>query len=374
MKMISLVLNNFKNDNRVFRIATALKARGHEMRVVALKKGDVLEYENVDGLDVHRVALKTLRLPDNNKFYGALKYMEFFFRVIGKYRKMDVWHCNDFEAFGVGLLAKLTRPKLKLVYDAHEYEKERFALGRGLKWFIGTVERIGIPFAEAVIAVSPSIVEEYKRLYSPKSMYLLRNTPHFNSVNKHDVFREQLKIRKDQMIFLYQGGIVEGRGVEALLDAFLIRKSDKAVLVIMGEGNKANMVKEAAEKSSSIFYVRAVPYSQIMKYSSSADVGFNSTQSVCLNNYYCLPNKFFEYIQAGLPIVSNYLPDCKALIEKYNIGKVLPEYTPNAINAVVDEMVQTDLSIYESGLKQAGNDLNWEKEEKQLDAIYSFLS
>ena len=369
MKGISLVLNNFKNDNRVYRVAMALNERGHEVHVVALKKGDVLEHEILNGLKVHRVALQSLRLPDNNKFYGAIKYAEFFWRVIGTYRKYDVWHCNDFEAFLIGLLAKMSRPKLKLVYDAHEYERERYGIGRVLKHFIGVIEKIGIPFAETVIAVSPSIVEEYKRRYRPKSIHLLRNTPHFNRIDKHNVFREQLGIRSDQRIFLYQGGIVTGRGIEALVEAFLSRKSDEAVLVVMGEGNKSAMVKE----SSNVFYVRSVPYQEIMRYSSSADVGFNSTQNICMNNYLCLPNKFFEYIQAGLPIISNYLPDCKALIEKYNIGKVLSQYSVEEINKAVDEMIQTDLSIFQRGLQQAGEELNWEREEKQLDVIYSFL-
>jgi glycosyltransferase involved in cell wall biosynthesis len=364
MKGISLVLNNFQNDNRVHRIATALNERGHEMHVVALKKGNVLEHEVCDGLRVHRVALKTLTLPENNKFFGALKYAEFFFKVISKYRRMDVWHCNDFEAFGVGLLAKITRPSLKLVYDAHEYERERFGIGKGLRWFISTVERIGIPYAESVIAVSPSIVKEYQTWYKPKSIHLLRNTPHFNRVEKHNLFREQLKIRDDQRIFLYQGGIVAGRGVEALVETFMQRTTDDAVLVVMGEGNKVKMVQDAAAQSNRVFYVRSVPYTQIMRYSSSADV--------CLNNFMCLPNKFFEYIQAGLPIISNYLPDCKALIEQYKIGMVLEEYTVPEINRLVNAMLEADLQEFQAGLKQAGEDLNWEKEEKQLDAIYAF--
>ena len=373
MKGISLVLNNFKNDNRVYRVAMALNQRGHEVHVVALKKGDVQEHEIVNGLRVHRVSLKSLQLPENNKFYGAIKYAEFFLRVIGAYRKYDVWHCNDFEAFLIGLLAKITRPKLKLVYDAHEYERERFGIGKFVRNFISFFEKMGIPFAETVITVSPSILAEYKRLYRPKSIHLLRNTPHFNPTQKHNIFREQLAIRADQMIFLYQGGIVTGRGVEALVEAFVSRESDEAVLVVMGEGNKSNMVKEAAAKSGNVFYVRSVPYQDIMRYSSSADVGFNSTQNVCLNNYYCLPNKFFEYIQAGLPIISNYLPDCKALIEKYNIGKVLAHYNVEEINKAVDEMIQTDLAIYQDGLKLAGDELNWEKEEEKMHDIYSFL-
>ena len=83
-KIISLTINNFKNDNRVYRMAYALQEWGNEVKVVGLLKGDVEEFENFEGIQVHRVRLSTMRLPDNNKFFGIIKYMELFFKIIFK--------------------------------------------------------------------------------------------------------------------------------------------------------------------------------------------------------------------------------------------------------------------------------------------------
>ncbi|MEN9347071.1 MAG: hypothetical protein RLZZ77_582 [Bacteroidota bacterium] len=370
MKVISLVLNNFKNDNRVYRIAKSLQDKGHEVSVVALKKGEVSEREVFQGLPVHRIVLKSSSLPNNNKLFGAIKYLEFFLKVIFTYRKVDVWHCNDFEAFLVGALAKMTRPKLKLVYDAHEYERERLGQSKWVSKFVALGERLFIRWTEIVITVGPSIKKEYERLYAISNVFLVRNTPHARPKEKHDVFRQKLGLRVDQKIFLYQGVINSGRGIEVLVEAFEKRTSDNAVLVVMGYGTKAQLVMDAAQKSKIIYYHPAVPYEEIITYSSSADVGLNTPQNHCLSYYYCLPNKLFEYIQAGIPILSNNLPDCRALIESYGIGEVIDPYTADGVNAAVDMMLSADFTAYHRGLDKAASELHWDKEVEALYAAY----
>lgn len=373
MKLISLVLNNFKNDNRVYRVAKAIQEKGHDITVVAFKKGDVAEREVFRGLPVHRIVLKSATLPNNNKLFGAIKYLEFFLKVIFTYRKVDIWHCNDFEAFLIGVLAKITRPRLKIVYDAHEYERERLGQGKAVSMFVGLIEKLFIGWSEVVITVGPSIKKEYERLYKINNVHLVRNTPHAMAKEKHDVFREKFGIRKDQKIFLYQGGISTGRGVEVLVEAFLDRKSDDAVLIVMGYGPKAQMVIDASEKSKIIFYHPTVPYVDIIKYSSSADVGMNTTQNLCLNNYYCMPNKFFEYIQAGLPILSNNLPDCRGVIEQYGIGEVIESYNAEGVNAAIDMMVKANFDGYHKGLEKAAAELHWDKEVEALHTAYASI-
>jgi glycosyltransferase involved in cell wall biosynthesis len=372
-RIVSLVINNFKNDNRVHRMALSLSERGHTVRVVGLCKGDVAMREIANGVDVHRIRVRSLALPDHNKFFGAIKYTEYFIRVILLYRKWDIWHCNDFEAFLLGLMAKLTRPRLILVYDCHEYEAERYSLGKWMRKFVSWGERNFIRYAAMVITVGPSIMREYERLYGTLNIHLVRNTPHLKPIQSSQVLRQHFGIRPDQKIFLYQGMISGGRGIEVLLEAFSRMPDDRCVLVVMGYGALEELVRKHAESSAVIFFHPAVPYGEINRYSGSADVGLNTPQNHCLSYYYCLPNKLFEYIQSGIPVLTNNLPDCRSLVEGEQIGEVIEEFTPAGVAQAVSRMAQADLTTYRSNLLRAREKYHWDEEVKAMHAAYSTI-
>lgn len=369
-KIISLTINNFKNDNRVYRMAAALQEWGNEVCVVGILKGDVLEHENFKGVNVHRVRLKSMSLPDNNKFFGIIKYIELFFKIIFTYRKKDIWHCNDFDAYLIGALAKLTRPRLKLIYDCHEYESERNGMSKPFRLFVKIFERLFIPLAAEVITVGPSIKKEYERLYGLKNVHLVRNTPYLMPDAKHNRFREHFGINADQKIFLYQGILTYGRGLEILLETFALRATENAVVVVMGHGVLLEKVKEYAERYPLIYFHPSVPYEQIFEYTSSADVGMNTVQNTSLSYYYCYPNKLFEYIQSQLPILTNDLPDCSALVKEYGIGHVIKDFSVKGFNEAIDEMLTLDWTQFENAIKKIKPHLHWEEEVKKMREVY----
>ncbi len=363
MKIISLLVTNFKNDNRVYRMAKSLTNHGYPTTVVAWKKGDVLAHENFNGVEVERVTVKSDRWKRTNILFGAIQYFEFALRVIRKYRKVDAWHCNDYEAFIIGVFAKTTHPKLKLVYDCHELESHRNGKGAFMRFAIRTLEKIFIPWTELVITVSPSIQDFYKRNYNLSFVALVRNLPNEMPVTLSNTLREKLDLKNEQRIFLYQGMLGKGRGIEVLLNAFETRKTSNAVIVFMGFGALKEQIEGYASRSKNIFFVPAVSYAEIPMYTGSADVGVNSVEPTCLSYKYSLPNKLFEYIQSEIPVLTNPLPDCAALVNEFQVGKVILSWSVNGINEVVDDMLKEDLSLYQDNLKAAKKILNWECEE-----------
>ena len=92
--VVSLLFSNYKNDNRVFKMATSLAENGYEVTVLAVCYDDVLEEETQGKVKVKRLKLSTGSLPRGIKFYGVLRFLEFIFRTVKKFRKVDVWHCN----------------------------------------------------------------------------------------------------------------------------------------------------------------------------------------------------------------------------------------------------------------------------------------
>ena len=373
MKIISLLVTNFKNDNRVYRMAKTLSQNGFPTTVVAWKKGDVLAQENFNGIEVERVTVKSDRWKRTNILLGAIQYFEFALRVVSRYRKVDAWHCNDYEAYIIGVFAKATRPKLKLIYDCHELESHRNGKGTFMRFAIRTLEKLFIPWAELVITVSPSIQEFYKKKYNLPFVALIRNLPNEMQVVHSNTLREKLRLDKNQMVFLYQGMLAKGRGIEVLLNAFESRQTTDAVIVFMGFGALKEEIEEFASRNENIFFVPAVSYTEIPLYTGSADVGVNSVEPTCLSYKFSLPNKLFEYIQSEIPVLTNPLPDCVALVNEYKVGRVIPTWNLESINEVVSDVLKEDLSLYIPHLKAAKKILNWEVEEQVLISAYKTI-
>jgi hypothetical protein len=87
-----------------------------------------------------------------------------------------------------------------------------------------------------------------------------------------------------------------------------------------------------------------------------------------------LPNKIFEYIQSELPILTNDLQDCSALINTYGVGSIIHEFTPKGINDAIDEMLHLNLDELHLNLKKAKEHLHWDEEKKILQKAYLTLT
>lgn len=369
MRVANIVLNNFTNDNRVYKTSRTLRDAGMEVQIVALLKGDVPEFDQADGIPVRRIRIRSMALPEG-LVWGGIKYIEIIARIVLGYRKVDIWHCNDFEIFFIGVLAKMTNPSLKLVYDSHEYQSERYGKSSLEKAFIRRVERWFIHRAEAFITVSKGIAEEYTRLYSVEDPVVVYNSPHRVEVERNSLLRDEFDIPEDAFIFLYQGGLAVSRGIELLLETFERMHDPKLHLVLMGSGTHQALCASAAVRCDSIHLRPPVPYHDLIQYTASADIGVISTQNLCLNNWFCMPNKMFEYIQAGVPVLCNDLHDCRRVIGEYALGEIIPEYDIDALEAAVRAMAAVDLTKYQAGLKKAQEHFTWEREEPKLRAIY----
>ncbi|MFO0360777.1 MAG: glycosyltransferase [Flavobacteriales bacterium] len=374
MRIASVVLNNFVNDNRVYKVADTLTNAGHEVVVVALLKGNVPEREVYHGISVHRIRLRSLSLPDNNKFYGGLKFLEFFLKVMWNYRRFDVIHCNDFEGLIAGVMVKMSRPSVKLVYDSHEYQREKFGLNPFMKKVIGFMERLFIHWPARFITISPSIAAEYQRLDGIKHPYIGMNAPHREElITGNRELRDALGLDDSVPLFIYQGGFARSRGIEVLIESFQQERFAGWHIVFMGSGPLNDMIREAAEAHENIHLLPPVPYKNLMRWTSGATAGFVSTQNICLNNYYCMPNKLFEYIHAGIPVITNNLVECARVTNEESIGVVIGEYNPDGVWEAVDSLMKKDLAEIRKNLLRAREKYSWETQELVLLEAYSRL-
>jgi glycosyltransferase involved in cell wall biosynthesis len=374
MKSIAnIVLNDFTNDSRVLKTSTSLVNFGYQVTVVAIHNKGLHEKETSGDYHVDRIKLIS-RPWAKYKIIQAFKYIEFMCRAFWRYRKVDFVHCNDLNSLPIGLFIKIIGNGVKVVYDCHEYETETNGLkgfGKIIKKFI---ESLLIPFADRVVTVSDSIADEYVRLYNIPKPNLVLNCPTYQAVEKRNIFRETFGIRNDQEIFLYQGSLSKGRGVEILLEAFDKVTCDKKVLVCMGYGPLEHLIQEKSINSSSIYYHPAVPPQILLNYTASADYGISFIEDSCLSYRYCLPNKIFEYIMAGLPVVVSNLYEMKRLVEIHGVGIVAENNTVQGFKKAVDLSTNQNYKKTINIVKKARELFCWETQEKVLKEVYRDLS
>ncbi len=386
MRIANVVLNDFTRDNRVLKITESLSSEGHDVTVVALHRKGLSQDEQRNGWRIKRTRVTTSALPRGTVF-GILKMAELALRVVWKWRGMDAWHCNDIEAFVLGWCAQRLNPRLQLVYDCHEFEAERNAKPAFERKLVGWLERRMIRKAAAVITVSPSIAAAYEERYRgyglPQGL-LVRNVPApVNSAKPSDgdsspakpnLFRQRFDIPEGDFIALYQGAFSYNRGLETSIAAMEGLAGQGLHLVFMGYGPLQNLVDDAAKRYPHVHVHPAVAYEEVLDHTLSADVGLVSVKPTCLSYLYCLPNKLFEYILAGVPVLSNDLPDCRSLIESFGVGSIVDQDDANGWRRALLSIKAAGTAQFDRGLKRAARDLSWESEVAPLVSLYAKMA
>lgn len=370
-KVVNVVLNNFVNDARVFKTTSSLSRNDHDVEIVAVHADGIPESEAKYGFKVTRVKVTTKNFP-KVKPVQLVKYFEFLVRVFFRYRnRVDIVHCNDLNAMPIGyLLKKFSRNKVKIVYDCHEYETERDGMSSFEKKVLKFFEKYLIKFADSVMTVSDSIARCYSEDYGIDKPKLVLNCPMSVKLNKHDLLRGTLGIRPDQTIFLYQGGLKGGRGIELILEAFSDLESDENVLVCMGYGPLEGTIKEKACAHNTIFFHPAVSQDVLLSYTSSADYGILFYEDTCLNHRYCSPNKIFEYLMAGLPVLTSNLFEIRRLVESEGVGIVAQENTIESFREAVVDSLNQDYDVIQANVFNARKKYCWQEQEKVLKEVY----
>lgn len=385
-RVLMIVENDFVNDSRIMKEATTLGSNGYEVKILALHNTGLKHEEDFGCYAVERIELKTRnKLSKSNIYSQVIKYLEFQARCIsiGSAFQPDIVHCHDLTTLpiGVKLVGKM-KGKPKLVYDSHELWREFLGnktMGRLVLGARNNMEKKGIKKCDGVITVSDSIADYLMKLYGlNEKPCVLRNIPNKKTFETgKDYFREIFGIKKSQKIVLYQGEIKKGRGVENIIDT-MEYVDENIVLVLLGNGNYVDTLKEKVNRLkmiSRVFFHSAVKSSELLNYTCTADVGIHLIDNSCLNHYYCLPNKLFEYIQAEIPVICSNFPDMKKIIETYQIGTTVKpdekEEVGLAINSVLMD-VEKHAKLKEN-CKKAKDILNWENEGKELLRLYSTL-
>jgi len=301
-------------------------------------------------------------------------------------KRYDIYHAHDLNTLPVAYLAA-KRDKAKLVYDSHELYVERNKLhpsSRLWKFVLRFLESFLERRADAVITVNETLAEVMAKRYRIPRPGVVMNTParlerSESLAISNSTLRNTLGISPELEVLLYAGRITFNRGLEQLI--LSLEYLENCCLVCMGGGDekyKKGLLYLAKETGVDrrFFFFGPVPPDRVIHFATGADLGVAAIANSCLSYYYCSPNKLFEYMNAGLPVIASAFPELEKVVLQHEIGLTFDPSDPEDIARAARQILKdpdTRERMSQNAFK-AANSYNWENESKKLLQIYSPLS
>lgn len=360
------------HESRILRITDALIDGDvfKMVEVIGVARPDLPEREPLDS------SRTLVRLPRKLFSQGdglvskIIRTMEWSVRVLVYLRGRRISCINAHSLAVLPLCAAASAMTgARLVYDTHELETETSGY-RGLRQKLGRlIERALIRRCDMTFAVSGSIADWYARTYSIERPVVVRNIPQFRRPADSDAaaLREEIGLPAHRLTFIYQGGFIAGRGVERLLNIFAAMPA--VDLVCMGSGPLQPLVAQAAAAHPNIYMIPPVPPNEVLAFTRVADVGICLTDNSCLSHYYSLPNKIFEYLHAGLPIIVNPLHEQRQMVNEFDCGWVAPK-DDDEFRHLLSTIDEVAIAARRRGVDSAAQALKWSEEKARLVGAY----
>ncbi len=367
-KVTLCFLGNLYFDTRTYNLWHSLKAKGHPVQFIGF------DWLTPDFKTIHEENIRVDKLKKTR--FSLLFYLQFAWRSFWRLlqSKADYYWAADFFCLPVCYMASLLT-KSKVFYDSREVYTEITGFNNKpvIKKIVRFVEGHIIRRIHCTVTTGPLDSQYIENLYGLEKTSLLRNLPMPadapDPVNLKKLFSGKIS----GPVLLYQGTLVKGRGIEVCFE--IIRHYAEAGLVLLGGGEYLTFYIQMARQlqiEDQVVFAGKIPQKELLRYTSGADIGLCLIDNVSGNNYYALPNKLFECLMAGIPVLVTDLPQMREVVETYRVGAVVPE---NDIKLSI-QMIQTWMrnpGVYSSlkeNAKKASKELNWENE---FESIYPFF-
>jgi glycosyltransferase involved in cell wall biosynthesis len=370
-KVIVSVSSDLVTDNRVHRTCSVLHDLGMDVLLIGRtkKSSPILTKRN------YRTKRLSLFFQKGPFFYAELNLRLFFVLL---FQKKTLLYSNDLDTLLPNfLVSKISGAKI--IYDSHELFTEAPELihrkrTQGIWLYI---EKIIFPKLTHIITVNDSIAQTYKNLYQ-KDLLVIRNIP-TKYLPKTNLSKEELNIPENSFLIIIQGsGLNVERGIEEAVLA--MKQLENATLMLVGDGDVMPVVRELIREHHLDDKVKLYgrrPYEEMMQFTAHADLGLTLDKPLSKNYEYSLPNKVFDYMHAGTPILASNLVEIEKVVLGYQIGHVIPEVSVDSIVRSIEEIKSNPekLAQQKSACIAAAEVENWENEQLKLkNLILSVIS
>jgi glycosyltransferase involved in cell wall biosynthesis len=302
----------------------------------------------------------------------------------------EVYHGHDLTGLPAALrAARRDGGRAMVIYDSHELFLEAGAEARKPWWvrrILSRLERKWITGVDGIVTVNASIADELRRRYDGPSAVVVRNAPPRLPIGatRPDHLRSAAGIPAAAPVVLYHGGFQRDRGLEVLAEAMAHARMERAHLVFLGFGPlTASLEAFAAEArfGGRLHVLPAVPTDELLALVASADVSAMPNQPRTLNERYSTPNKLFESLAVGTPVVSSDFPERRRIVvddPDGPLGAVCDPTRPAAVAAALDEVLSLSpeamADLRRRCQRAAHERYNWEQEGAELLGLYARLA
>jgi glycosyltransferase involved in cell wall biosynthesis len=358
-KILFTVTNDLNYDQRMQRICTTLAGAGYDVVLIGSK---FPKSKPLGKKPFHQVRLNPWF------FKGKFFYMEFnlrlFFYLL--FTKADLICAIDLDTILPGLIVTGIK-KIPRVYDAHELFCEmKEVVTRPLIYKCWKfIERFSVPKFKNGYTVSSPIAEEFKTLYGVHYA-VIRNVPLLGALHEPE---------QNQRYILYQGAVNEGRSFETLIPAM---REVNCKLIICGDGNFMQQALDLVQRhglEEKIIFKGMTDPDDLKKYTQNAYVGVTLFEHKGKSNYYSLANRFFDYLNAGVPQLCVDYPAYVQINEEYKVAMLINDLKPETISQKLNNLLSNDVLYRElkTNCMKAREIYNWQEEEKKLIHFYNQL-
>jgi glycosyltransferase involved in cell wall biosynthesis len=298
----------------------------------------------------------------------------------------DVWHANDFETLPAALRLR-SRYGGRVVYDSHEIWTEMpgpSGMGAFRRWLLARTEARMARSADGRVTVNAPLAEELMRRWSSERPVVIRSLP--PRWNAPDGFESPLRaaleaagVSRDRRVVLYHGNVEPGRGVDALVEA--CAGITDVALAFLGHGSLVAGLAERAESDEwrgRLAVLPMVPPDDVIAWVAGADFSACLIEPTTTSLRLASPNKLFQAIAAGVPVLASDSGPIREDVERYGVGVTCDPTDPGAVGDAVRRLLGLSPDEY-AALRSAARrahveELNWEREAERLVALYDDLA
>lgn len=361
-----VVISDLETDQRVRKTCETLVKAGYSVELTG-RKGK------------HSGPLSPTSYPRNRVgawFHKNIPFFaEFQCRLLFSLLKgpADLIYANDLDSLPAAWLAAQLR-RVPLVYDSHEFytgmpELSESPLKRRI-W--RSLEHFLVPRTQARLTVNESIAQLLQEQYG-KEFSVLRNLPMAQSLAEPQPTKSRAELGWPEEAFimiLQGGGINMQRGAEEAIAA-LKHLPNHVYLATIGSGDMFHRLPEIAESlgvRNRLLWHERMPYKELLACTRLCQLGLSLDKPLSINYRLSLPNKLFDYMQAGVPVLSSDLIELRKVLKAYETGWMLPEVSPTAIAKAVKRRLNDPegTRLAAENCQRAAKELVWEKDAPNL--------
>lgn len=278
--------------------------------------------------------------------------------------------CHDYFTADVAL-AVGRRAGAPVIVDVHEYALGQYMHNeRWVRWHRPVVKALQeclYPRADGVTTVCDGIADLITSEHSLKHRArVVRSTPFYTE--------QSFRTTGDVITVVYHGEIFSTRMLDVAVRSLRLWRPEFR-LVLRGYADPdylQELIRIAAEAgvSGRLVIEPPVPFDQIVPAANQADVGYFVHLDTSPQRRFALPNKFFEYVMAGLALVVSDMPEMARLVREHEMGTLVPECSEEGIASVINSLDRAAIDRMKKNSLKAALELNWDCEKVKMLAYY----